>query len=288
MVEAAFAASETGAQATDGAPSGDAPGAGESANAGSTNAANEAGPWYHGFDHDTQAYLRNKGWTNDNGPAEVVKAYRHLERLQRSEHVPWPRDDKDAEGYARIYDRLGRPKDPSGYGLQAPQGGDRAFVDAMARTFHDLGLSARQAQGIAQRYGAHAQSIQAEADRQFANRSAAELGQVRRDWGEAADRRFAAAQRFAVAFGLERPVMEKIERAIGTRAMLTLFSRIGEGLSEDRGHGAGGLSHFMGTEAAQARLNELKTDQAWVKRYLNGGTSERAEYEKLIAIVAGA
>ncbi|MES1152597.1 MAG: hypothetical protein ABUL54_11910, partial [Dongia sp.] len=49
-----------------------------------------AAPWYGGFDHDTQAYLRNKGWTNDNGPGEVVKAYRHLERLQRSEHVAWP------------------------------------------------------------------------------------------------------------------------------------------------------------------------------------------------------
>lgn len=274
MVEAAVttAVAEDGAGADGEAPPGEAVPA----------------PWYGGFDGDTQVYLRNKGWINENGPAEVVKAYRHLERLQRSEHVPWPKDEKDAEGYARIYDRLGRPKDPAGYGLQAPEGGDRAFVDAMARTFHDLGLSARQAQGIAQRYTAHAQSIQAEADRRFASRSAAELGQVRRDWGEAADRRFAAAQRFAVAFGLDRPVMDKIERALGTRAMLTLFARVGEGLSEDRGHGAGGLSGFMGTEAAQARLNELKADQAWVKRYLNGGTSERAEYEKLIAIVAGA
>jgi hypothetical protein len=263
-----------------------ATGGGEGAPA--ESAASPAAPWYRGFDGETQAYLRNKGWINDSGPAEVVKAYRHLERMQRSEHVPWPKDDKDAEGYARIYDRLGRPKDPSGYGLQAPAGGDRAFADAMARTFHDLGLSARQAQGIAQRYGAHASAMQAEADRRFANRSAAELGQVRRDWGEAADRRFAAAQRFAVAFGLDRPVMEKIERAIGTRGMLTLFARIGEGLSEDRGHGAGGISGFMGTEAAQARLNELKADQSWVKRYLNGGQSERAEYEKLIAIVAGA
>ena len=82
--------------------------------------------------------------------------------------------------------------------------------------------------------------------------------------------------------------MEKIERAIGTRQMLTLFSRIGDGFAEDRGHGAGGMSGFMGTEAAQSRLNELKADQSWVKRYLNGGQSERAEYEKLISIVAGA
>lgn len=247
----------------------------------------EPAPWYGGFDGETQAYLRNKGWTNDHGPGEVVKAYRHLERLQRSEHVPWPKDANDAEGYARIYDRLGRPKDPAGYGLRSTGAGDGGFVDAMSKTFHELGLSARQAQGIAQRYTAHAQAIQASADRQYAARSVAELGQVRRDWGDEADRRFAAAQRFAVAFGIERPVMEKIERAIGTRAMLTLFSRAGEGLSEDRGHGAGAASGFMGTEAAQARLNELKADQAWVKRYLGGGSSERAEYEKLIAIVAG-
>src|ERR1700759_5236920 len=128
MVDAAVTAMNDGTSAaSDGAP--DAP---------TPNRAtmSEAAPWFGRFDGDTQAYLRNKGWTTDNGPAEVVKAYRHLERLQRSEHVAWPKDDKDTEGYARIYDRLGRQKDPTGYGLQAPEGGDRAFVDTMARTFH--------------------------------------------------------------------------------------------------------------------------------------------------------
>ena len=39
-------------------------------------------------------------------------------------------------------------------------------------------------------------------------------------------------------------------------------------------------------EAAQARLNDLRLDAGWRERYFANGSAERAEYDKLVAIVA--
>jgi hypothetical protein len=249
------------------------------------DAANTGGNWFAGFDRETQGYLQNKGWTHAQGPAELVKAYRNLERFNGMDKLPLPRDENDAEGWNRTYDRLGRPARWQDYGIDVPEGANRDYADHMAEIFHRAGLSTRQAQLIAAENEKFVTALQAESDHQFATGSQAELDAVRREWGADADRRFAAAQRAGLAFGIERETMEKIERAVGTRSFLGLMSRIGEGLTEDRGAGTGS-SGFMTPEAAQARLNDLKADRAWVRRYLNGDVGARADYDRLISIVA--
>ena len=241
--------------------------------------------WYAGFDRETQGYLQNKGWTHTQGPAELVKAYRNLERLNGVEKLPMPKDENDTEGWSRTYDRLGRPPSWQEYGIEVPVGGNHEYADHMAETFHRAGLSTRQVQMIAAESDRFAAAAQAENDQAFANRSLSELNDTRREWGVDADRRFAAAQRAGIAFGIERSMMEQIERAIGTRSFLSLMARIGEGLTEDRGAGAG-TSGFMTPEAAQARLNDLKADSGWVKRYLGGDAGARADYDRLISVVA--
>lgn len=241
--------------------------------------------WFAGFDRETQGYLQNKGWTHDQGPAELVKAYRNLERLNGVEKLPMPKDENDVEGWNRAYDRLGRPASWQDYGISVPEGGSQDYADHMADTFHRAGLSSRQAQLIAAESERYAEAVREQNDHQFAERSQTELAELRREWGRDADRRFAAAQRAGLAFGIERDTMERIERAIGTRGFLGLMARIGEGLTEDRGAGVGG-SGFMTPQAAQARLNDLRADAGWVRRYLNGDVSARSDYDRLISIVA--
>jgi hypothetical protein len=241
--------------------------------------------WFAGFDRETQGYLQNKGWTHAEGPAELVKAYRNLERLNGVEKLPMPKDENDVEGWNRTYDRLGRPRRWQDYGIAVPEGGNQVYADHMAEAFHRAGLSSRQAQLIAAESERFIASVQAEQDEKFAAQSQAELDEIRREWGRDADRRFAAAQRAGIAFGIERETMEKIERAIGTKGFLGLMARIGEGLTEDRSAGTGSTG-FMTPEAAQARLNDLKADSGWVKRYLSGDVGARSDYDRLISIVA--
>lgn len=250
--------------------------------------------WYGGFglDADTVGTLQNQGWDKlegvDKAFPEVLKAFKETHRLVGLDKLPMPKDLNDKDGYARVYDRLGRPKTAAEYGLKPAEGGDPAFAATMSEAFHSMGLSKQQVDGIVSKYGEQALALKAAEDAAYTRNTAAELDMFRKELGPQYDASMAAAQRFTVAFGIDGPMAEKIEKAIGTKAMLGLFSKIGQGLTEDRGAGAGGGSGgFMTPEAAQSRLNDLKADEGWRGRYLANGMSERAEYDKLIAIVAG-
>ena len=261
-----------------------------SSGGGASAPATQGTSWYGGFDAETRGYLANKGWANDKGPAELVKSYRNLERMQRAEQVPWPKDANDKDGYDRIYARLGRPQSWQEYGVKLPAGGNQDYADTMLQAFHEAGLSSAQVQAISARSNARVAELRQAADQAFRTQSAAELDAVRQQWGPEADHNFAAAQRFAVAAqsaGLDQAAMEKIERAIGTKAMMGLFAWAGRGLTEDRGPGGGQAFGRMSPNMAQARLNDLKHDKAWTDRYLAGGAAEKAEYDRLIGIVAG-
>lgn len=266
-----------------------APGEGVAAGNGAASAS-PGTSWYGGFDAETRGYLANKGWANDKGPAELVKSYRNLERMQRAEQVPWPKDANDKDGYDRIFNRLGRPKSWQEYGVKLPAGGNQDYADFMQQAFHEAGLSTAQVQAISAKSNARVAELRERADQAFRTQSASELDAVRRQWGQDADHNFAAAQRFAVAAqsaGLDQAAMEKIERAIGTKAMMGLFAWAGRGLTEDRGPGGGQAFGRLSPQMAQARLNDLKHDKGWTDRYLAGGAAEKAEYDRLIGIVAG-
>jgi hypothetical protein len=209
--------------------------------------------------------------------------------------IVWPKDAQDKQAWAEVHRRMGVPSAWEDYGL-APLGADgkpdaaadRSYADGMAQVFHKLGIGKDTATALATEH-ANLQAMLIEADNEaFQRSSTQDFEALRREWGGESDQRLAAAQRASRAFGLEPQVMGKIERAIGTRAMLTLLSDIGTAISEDRGTGAGGFdsSGWLTPEAANARLVELRGDQDWTKRYFAGDKSAIAEYDRLISAVA--
>jgi len=252
------------------------------------------GGWFAGLDGETQGWLENKGWTADGGLTQMVRAHRSLESMMGRDKVVWPKDAQDKTAWAEIHRRMGVPSRWEDYGL-APLGSDgkpdgaadRSYADGMAQVFLKLGIGKETATALA---GEHAQlqaALVAADNESFQRSSAQEFDALRRDWGGEADQRLAAAQRASRAFGLEPAAMGKIERAIGTRAMLTLLSEIGTAISEDRGSGTGGFGGgWLTPEAANARLVELRGDREWTKRYFAGDKSAIAEYDRLISAVA--
>jgi hypothetical protein len=257
--------------------------------------AEAASPWFSELDGDTRGWLENKGWTAENGLVEMVRAHRNLESMIGRDKVVWPKDAQDKAAWAEIHRRLGVPSRWEDYGL-VPLGADgkpdpaadRSYADGMAQVFLKLGIGRETAAALATEH-AKLQSVLIAAENDaFQRASEQEFDALRREWGGEADHRLAAAQRAARAFGLEPATMGKIERAIGTRAMLTLLAEIGTAISEDRGTGAGGLGAggWLTPEAANARLVELRGDREWTKRYFAGDKSAIAEYDRLIAAVA--
>lgn len=255
---------------------------------------------FSGLDPETTGWVQNKGWFGTDfskadlakALPEVFKSYRGMEKLSGG-RIFAPKDINDKEGWSKFYNDLGRPKDVSGYGVELPEGGNKDFLDGMLQAFHEAGLSTAQAQAIVKRSGDLSSQISTEAkaraEQEYSTKAAAEVDALKSEWGPNADRNFAAGQRAVQAFNLDKDMLDKMERAIGTKPLLSFLSAVGLGLTEDRGAGAeGGGSPLMQTvEQARARLDDLKNDAVWVKRYLDGGAAEAAEYNKLINIVAG-
>jgi hypothetical protein len=251
--------------------------------------------WFGALDGDTQGWLENKGWTQDDGLAQMVRAHRSLEGMIGRDKVVWPKDAQDKQAWAEIHRRMGVPARWEDYGLtplgadgKPDDAADRSYADGMAQVLHKLGIGKETAAALATEH-AKLQSVltAAEVDA-FQRSSAQDFDSLRREWGGEADHRLAAAQRASRAFGIEPATMGKIERAIGTRAMLTLLSDIGTAISEDRGSGTGGFGAggWLTPEAANARLVELRGDRAWTQRYFAGDKSAIAEYDRLISAVA--
>lgn len=264
---------------------GDAPETGPASGHGSGH---DAGPapapaasdWTAGLPDDSRAFAQTKGWRS---PAEMLASYRSLEGLLGGEKLPAPRDEADAEGYDRIYRALGRPEAPDGYGLAAPEGTDPAFAEEASRWFHEAGLSAKQGQALAERWSAHVgAAAQAEAEA-FQARSGAELGEIRRAWGDRFDANIETGRRAAAQFGLSGQDIAGLEQALGTRRMLETLRKIGAGLGEhsfEAGDTRGG-GFRLTPDAARARTAALKADKGWSARYLAGDADARAEMDRL-------
>jgi hypothetical protein len=269
--------------------------AGEIDTASAGESGGESGSWFASFDGDTQGWLENKGWTAEDGLTQMVRAHRSLESLVGRDKVVWPKDAQDKPAWAEIHRRMGVPQSWEEYGL-APLGpdgkpdtaADRSYADGMAQVFHKLGIGKETAAALATEHATLQAALTAADNEAFQRTSAQDFDALRREWGGEADQRLAAAQRASRAFGLEPASMGKIERAIGTRAMLSLLSEIGTAISEDRGTGTGGFGGggWLTPEAANARLVELRGDRDWTQRYFAGDKSAIAEYDRLISAVA--
>lgn len=241
-------------------------------------------PWY-GSDLTPEdiGWLQTKAWYGldiakakpADGFAAMVKSQRSLETVLGRNRLAVPKDAADTEGWNNVWSALGRPADPAGYELKAPEGGDQALTDSIAAMAFKHGLTKNQVQGMLPELTARANeakaAAEAAAEQTYINNSSAEFETLRQSWGGQADAKMAAAQRAKVALGLEPAIMDKMERAIGTTQMLTMLSNVGMAFSEDSGAGHGNQAFSaMTPEAARAKISELSKDSAWQEKYRAG------------------
>lgn len=241
------------------------------------------GAWYDSItDADLRGYVQNKGWGD---PVELANGYRNLEKLLGTEKLPLPKGADDAEGWSRVYDALGRPKEASGYKLAVPEGGDPEFAKAASDLFHKSGLSAQQAEAISGWYNSQ---VQAQMEAQATARAQAaeqQLHALKQEWGNAWEENVNLGQRAAKQFGLNGEQLAAIEAGLGTGELLKFMARIGRGLTEHSFESGRSTTGFgMTPEAAQARIAALRNDQGWSSKYLSGDAGARAELEKLMSV----
>lgn len=247
--------------------------------------------WLPGADADAVGYVQTKGWQ---GPADAVKSYQNIEKLLGADRagrtVVLPAGD-DATEWAAVYERLGRPTGPDGYKLPIPEGADPEFAKAASAKFHELGISAKQAEALAAWWNGQAQGG-AEASAAAAEAAlAAEHQALAKDWGTGPESfmRRELARRASVALGLDEAAIDALEKVAGYSKTMKALAKMGDHLREHKAEGMDNLGSFgLTPEGARARRSQLMADADWRKRAMVAASAEWAEIQKLDGIIAAA
>lgn len=231
-------------------------------------------------DTELKGYVQNKGWKD---PRELADGYRNLEKLLGGEKLPLPKGEDDAEGWSRVYDSLGRPQAPDAYKIPTMGDGQDQFVKDVQSKFHELGLSEKQGNALAEWYHGVQKGMVDQTLAGSAQKAEADLSALKQEWGGAYDENIELGRRAAREYGMDESKLTKIEQALGTGEMLKLFAQIGRSQGEASfNKGDGGSGNFGMTPAqAQARISELKADKGWTQKYVAGDADARAEFARL-------
>lgn len=251
---------------------------------GSAPAGNPAAPapaWYapEGIDPNTSTQLgelvKAKGWK---GPADALLSYQNLEKVfgadKAGRTILAPKSDDDADGWSAVYNRLGRPESPDKYGLPVPEGDDGSFATAAAPVLHELGLTTRQAKGLAEWWNkASAARVEAEGE-SFSKASEAEYAALRGEWGAAASQNEELAKRAVLKFskeaGLDEGSFDAMERAIGTAKVMKLFHAIGAQFREaDFVASDAPSSGALNPSQAKNKVASMFADKEFMARYMH-------------------
>lgn len=242
--------------------------------------------WTTGLSDEHKGYVQTKGFKD---PAAVLESYVNLEKLARADPstiIKLPGKDGKPEDWAPVWDKLGKPKDAKEYQIEMPKtGGDEKFAEWARGTFHKLNLPRGMAEALAKEWNAYAAGL----EQQHGTAREAALGESRvaltKEWGAAEQQNVGIAKQAAVALGVDKATIDKLEDAMGYAGVMKFFHGLGAKTGEaafvtgdNRGGGGFGVKT---PEAAKARIAELRNDKAFVQRYTNGDAAAKQEMELL-------
>lgn len=241
--------------------------------------------WYSGMDELTRGYIEQKGFKD---PAAVVSSYQNLEKLMGHDRagrtMVLPKDDQDTETLGKIYDRLGRPAAPEDYKLPVPEGDQGDFAKVASAKFHELGLSSKQGQALAEWFNGHGSQLQQQQEAAFERQRDEDFAKLEQEWGDQFNTRGEMARRAMREAGLTPEEGAMLERTLGVHKAAKAFEFFGKMFSEHGGKGfenSGGGKFSQTPEEAKSRIESLSKDPAWQKRYFAGDADARAEFDRL-------
>jgi hypothetical protein len=257
------------------------PAGGEAAAAGTTTT---NAPFYDGFkDANLKAWAANKGFES---PEVALSSYHSLEKLMGHDRagrtVVLPGDDATPEERAAFVSKLGRPDKPDGY--EMPKEGDEAFMNWAKETFHEIGLPAKQAKALVDKWQEHVGKSVADGQQRTQAQVAADTAKLRQEWGAAFDDKIKAVDSAVAQFGLDTDSLTALRNAWGPYKAMTFFEKIGAGMGDGEyisGNASRSFNGAMTPTQAQGRITELRADKGFVAKYVSGDASARDEMARL-------
>ena len=198
-----------------------------------------------------------------------------------------PKADATPEEMTAFFNRLGRPEKPDGYKIPVPEGvTDTSFAQAAAAKFHELGLNTKQGEALAQWWNDNAGAVQAQTQQQQQQAFTQDSQALAQEWGAAYNQNVGVARKAVQGLGLDAASIDKISGAIGHKATMELFQKIGSRVMEDSfvsGDGkSNGFGDAMTPGQAKAEIQALQSDKGFVSKYLSKDSEAVAKMTRLM------
>ncbi len=240
--------------------------------------------WTSGFNDELKGWVSAKGFKD---PAAITESYRNLEKIHGAgpdKLVKLPQKPDDQAGWNEVYKKLGRPDKADDYKIDIPQGvADDNFAKWAKGIFHEAGLSKSQGEKIAAKWNEYVQNNAKQVVESNNQNIAAQETSLKQEWGMAFDKNMEVARNAAKEFGIDNDTIDKLEDAMGWTGVIKFMHNVGSKLGE---HGFVTSSQQQGfgvmtPEAARHRIQLLKSDNDFAKRFMSGEMSAREEMNRL-------
>ena len=246
-------------------------------------------------------YLTNKGW-HDKDPATVVReTARSWVQSQKligappDQVIKLPKDPNDVAGWSQVYDRLGVPKDGKDYDFSTVKFADGTAVEPEVQDFfRGLAAKLKVTKGAAgeamTEYVRYLERLDAAEKIDVEAKVAVEKDALAKSWGANANANLVVAQNAVKTLGIEPEAVAALEGQIGYSKVMEMFRNIGMKLGEGRfvtSESGGGSPGIMSQQAASDHLKALKTDEAFVKRWMSGDIAANREMSNTIRLASG-
>ena len=249
--------------------------------------------WYESLEGEQLGYVQNKGWNTEDGHKNMLKAYQELERFKGAPADKLIKLPEDGD-YSEVYNKLGRPESPEGYEF-APNEGmelDEGRMSWFSNAAHELGLNKQQHNALVKATYDYEASVKAESEERAELERTNNLNQLKKEWGAAYDERIVLGKRAARAFA-DDGMLNALEDSIGSNtAVLKMFAKIGESISEDKLPNAESETKFgYSREQAQSDFKELKESINADKERLNVFNTAKGKdwdkFQSLLRVING-
>jgi hypothetical protein len=215
---------------------------------------------------------------------DFVRSHIELEKFQGNS-IRIPGEDASPEEYAKIYDRLGRPKDPDGYSIKLPDNALDTEKEALGRILtkaHLHGLNDNQMKALYEEFNTISEEQnKALTDSMLANANKCEQ-QLRNEWGEDYDANADAVMNFVQSV---EGLGDELDRAKVSNSPI-LAKVLLEMASLDREPDLKGGRIFKGGKDPVQRYKELnESKEFWERARSKNPDIAHAAAEERIALL---
>lgn len=203
----------------------------------------------------------------------LAKSYLHAASMVGADKADLLRIPREGDIPAEVWNRLGRPEAPDGYGLKI-DAVPAEVLGSFSQIAHAAGLTKGQAEKVAGFYAESLAATSAAREAEQAKAYEANIATLRREWGPSYDDNIHAMKRGVEQFG-GAALVEKFAAAglANDPDVVKMFAKIGAMMGEANGLKGGGQGTMGGPvtpEQARAEWASVQRDSDFMAKYMAG------------------